>query len=231
MSDVRSKQTGTIPAPSPMPVDRESWAAQLNLSNFVNTYYQYRDLQSLGLMGKSRLLVVGPGQGLHTVLKWRGYEVITVDIDETFRPDYVGSVHDLHMFKDCDFDAAIASHVLEHLAEPYLDSSLKELARVARYSLIYLPVHGRHIHLRFIPGIRNFDWSVIIDLFNPFTTTDGITPRYMANQHFWEIGLRGYRISDMRKRMSTFFDVISIYRNRDWIPSQNFLLKSKSCGL
>jgi predicted SAM-dependent methyltransferase len=230
MTDNKSQLMPTAPPPSPMPVDREVWATQLNLSNFVNTYYQYRDLQSLPSC--RRVLIIGPGQGLDTnVLKWRGYEVVTFDIDQTFSPDYLGSVHDLSMFGTGEFDAVIASHVLEHLAAPYLQSSLQELSRVARYALIYLPVHGRHLHFRFVPGITNLDWSFILDLANPFAKTDGLTPRYMAKQHFWEVGIRGYRISDLKKRMAEFFDVISTYRNRDWIPSQNFVLKSKTCGL
>ena len=229
MTDNKGKPAIKAPSPAPMPVNREEWSKQLNLSNFVNTYYQYRDLQSLE--NCRRILIVGPGQGLDTnVLKWRGYEVVTFDIDDTFKPDYLGSVHDLNMFSTGDFDAVIASHVLEHLAEPYLQCSFQQLARVARYALIYLPVHGRHFHLRFVPGIKSFDWSFILDLANPFTSTDGLTARYMANQHFWEIGIKGYRISDIKNRMSEFFEVMSIYRNRDWIPSQNFILKSKICG-
>ena len=31
--------------PSVMPVDRDAWMQQLHLSNFVNAYYQFRDLQ------------------------------------------------------------------------------------------------------------------------------------------------------------------------------------------
>src|ERR1700758_4049693 len=126
-----------------MPVDRQEWSRKLNLSNFVNSYYQYRDLQRVGTCKK--VLIVGPGQGLDKlVLKWRGYEVTTFDIDGTFQPDYLGSVHDLSQFGDGQFDAVIASHVLEHLPEPYLTPSLRELARVARYALIYLPIHRRH---------------------------------------------------------------------------------------
>lgn len=215
-----------IPKPTLMPVDREAWAKQLHLSNFVNTYYQYRDLQ-LCQECKS-ILIVGPGQGLDTeVLKWRGYEITTLDIDETFRPNYVGSVHEMNMFADGQFDVIIASHVLEHLAEPYLDASLSEISRVGRYAIIYLPVHGRHVQLRFIPGFKDLDISLIVDIFNYFKKPDGITPRYMANQHFWEIGMRGFRVKDMRKRMSQFFDIICVYRNRDWVPSYNFVLRSK----
>jgi len=215
-----------IPKPSVMPVDREKWFRELNLSNFVNSYCQYRDLQRVGNCRK--VLIVGPGQGLDTqVLKWRGYKVTTFDIDDTFQPDQVGSVHDLSRFGDGQFDAAIASHVLEHLPEPYLDRSLWELARVARYSLIYLPVHRRHFHLRIAPGFKDIDLSLILDIFNPFERPDGTTPKYMGGQHYWEIGMRGYRVKDMIKRMSPFFHVISVYRNKDWISSQNFLLESK----
>ncbi len=208
-----------------MPVDRKAWFGELHLSNFVNSYYQFRDVQSLP--NCRRVLIIGPGQGLvPEVLKWRGYQVTTFDIDETFNPDIVGSVHDLSVFRDRQFDAVIASHVLEHLPETYLDTALKELARVARYAILYLPVHGRHLHLRFI-GIKNIDWSFILDLFNPLEKPDGVTPRYMAKQHFWEIGMRGFRTKDMVKRFSNGFEVLSFYRNRDWLPSMNFILRSK----
>ncbi|MES4787373.1 MAG: hypothetical protein C4294_17970, partial [Nitrospiraceae bacterium] len=104
-------ETQKLPTPAVMPVDRVEWARQLHLSNFINTYYQYRDLKRCENCHK--VLIVGPGQGLDTlVLKWRGYDVTTLDIDETFNPDYLGSVHDMHMFADAQFDAAIVSHVL-----------------------------------------------------------------------------------------------------------------------
>lgn len=215
-----------VPEPTVMPVDRSNWAKQLGLNNFINAFYQFNDLQLFNDCRK--VLIVGLGQGLERiVLKWRGYEITTLDIDETFQPDYVGSVHDLHMFKDGQFDAVIASHVLEHLAVPYLDSALGEIARVGRNAIIYLPVHGKHLQWRFMTGSRIIDLSLIIDLFNYFKKTNGLKPCYMENQHFWEIGIRGFRVKDMVKRFSNFFDIIRVYRNRDWLPSQNFVLVSK----
>jgi len=209
-----------------MPVDREAWAQQLNLSNFVNSYYQFRDLRSLP--GCRTVLIVGPGQGLDTqVLRWRGYEVTTFDIDDTFKPDQIGSVHDLSMFADGRFDAVIASHVLEHLPEPYLDRALAEIARVGSYALIYLPVAGRHVQARLSPGFRGIDLSVILDLFNYFHRPSGIVARYCQRQHFWEVGMRGFRVRDVTARMSRHFDVLQVYRNRDWNPSRNFVLRSR----
>lgn len=139
---VNTAMNSAIPKPTVMPLDREAWRQELHISNFINTYYQYRDLRSLGPDIK-RILIIGSGQGLDTaLLKWRGFEVATFDIDSKFEPDVTGSVRDLTMFETGRFDAAIASHVLEHFAMPYLDAALGEIARVARYALVYLPVDG-----------------------------------------------------------------------------------------
>ena len=214
-----------IPAPTAMPIDREAWAKELHLSNFVNTYYQYRDLQLCGEVKK--VLIIGPGQGLDTqVLKWRSYEVTTFDIDNTFKPDVIGSVHDLSMFDVGGFDVVIASHVLEHLAEPYLNTVLEEIARVGRHAIIYLPIHGRHAQLRVIPGFKGIDISFVFNIFNFFEKPDGVTPRYCSGQHFWEIGMRGFRVMDVTQRLSQYFKVLSAYRNKDWLPSYNFVLES-----
>ncbi len=225
----RANDPMQAPAPAVMPIDREAWARQLNLSNFVNTYYQYNDLVSCGDV--RNVLIVGPGQGLEKqVLAARGYRITTVDIDDTFRPDHIGSVHDLGMFATQQFDAVIASHVLEHIAVPYLDRALQEIARVGGYALIYLPVAGRHFHLRAMPGVLNIDVSFIIDVFNWFHRPDGVSPRYCGGQHFWEIGMRGFRVRDLVKRFSRFFELHKAYRNRDWTPSHNFVLRSRQAG-
>jgi hypothetical protein len=123
---------------------------------------------------------------------------------------------------------AIASHVLEHLPISYLDDASKEIARVARYALIYLPVHGRHMQLRLIPGFKGIDISLIFNLFNYFKKPDGVVPRYMAGMHYWEIGMRGWCVRDVAKRFSRYFQIQASYRNKDWLSSYNFILKSKA---
>ena len=227
MGKERSPSLDNVSLPAHMPVDRDCWFRQLNLSNFVNAFYQYRDLQSLGEC--KNILIVGPGQGLGTqTLKWRGYNVKTLDIDGKFNPDFVGSVHDMHMFARQEFDAVIVSHVLEHLAFPFIDRSLSEISRVGRYALIYLPVAGRHFHIRFKPDLTNFRFDLVLDFYNYLEAPDGVTARYMEKQHFWEVGRRGYRVKDLLKRFSNYFEVVHHYRNYDWLPSRNFILKSKS---
>jgi hypothetical protein len=217
-----------IPTPSIMPIasDRGDWHRKLELVNFVNTYYILRDVENLPDM--HTVLIVGSGKGLDVpVLSWRGFDVTTLDIDPTFQADHVGSVHDMTMFEGGRFDVVVVSHVLEHLAEPYLDISLAELARVARFALVYLPRDAWHqVWCRFQVDLR-INLNFTLDIRNPFHRPDGITPRYMSGQHFWHVGMRGFTVHDLKRRMERFFDVLSVYRNPDRPVSQNFVLRSR----
>jgi SAM-dependent methyltransferase len=210
----------------PIKGDRETWRRNIELVNFVNTYYVMRDIEALPDV--KTVLMVGSGKGLDVpVLTWRGFKVSTLDIDPAFEPDFVGSVDNLGIFKDAEFDVAVASHVLEHLAEPYLDGSLKELARVARYSIVYLP---RDSWLPIWLSLKldtRADFNFVLEPRNPFHRPDGVTPRYMSGQHFWHLGMKGFTVCDLKRRMSKYFEVLTTYRNPDRPVSQNFVLRSR----
>jgi hypothetical protein len=214
------------PLPAVMPIDRESWRRQLHLSNFVNSYYQYRDVQRW-VGERPSILIIGPGQGLDTaVFRWRGCAVTTFDIDQTFQPDVIGSCHRMPMFAAGQFDVVVASHVLEHLPLNHLEPALTEIARVGRRAIFYLPVAGRSTMLRIIPGFKGLDLAAIFDFCRFWERPDGVTARYCGGQHYWEVGYRGFRVSDLKVRFSRHFEVLACYRNRDWLPSQNFVLRS-----
>lgn len=209
----------------PMQGDREAWRSRLHRSNFLNAWRQYEDLAALPSVRK--VLVVGPGQGLEVAtFRNRGYDVESIDIDSTFAPDRVMSVHDMRAFGDARFDAAVVSHVLEHLPLRLLDTALAEIARVARYALVYLPIGGRRITLDLWLGMRRarllaLSWTEF------WKRPTGESPDHGEGNHFWEVGMRGFRVRDVERRLAGHFDVLSRYRHPDWSPSYNFVLRSR----
>lgn len=211
-----------------MPLDREAWKRQFHLSQFVNTYYQCRDLnECIGSTGN--VLIIGPGAGLDAlVMRWKGYKVTTFDIDKTFSPDVLGSCHDMPMFKTGEFDAVIASHVLEHLPLHLLDCALSEISRIGRFAIIYLPVAGRHAQISLKPNIRGRHLSLVMDLFPYWERPSGDCLNYGGGQHYWEIGYRGFNVKDLIRRFTDHFRIIRHYRNKDWLPSYNFILQSNA---
>lgn len=216
-----------VPAPAAMPVDKRAWLADLNISNFHNVYFQYRDARAtIGDRGK--ILIVGPGQGLGVaVFRSRGYEVATYDIDPEIGPDHVGSVHDMKAFSKRQFDLVIASHVLEHMSWALFADSLRELARVAGHALVYLPYAGRHIDL----ALRNVrDRHLRVNL-PPFWRRPSLQrPLFAGGQHFWEIGVWGISRGKVQKAMERHFEVVDAYQNPYWLVSMNFVLRSRAGG-
>lgn len=104
---------------------------------------------------------------------------------------------------------------------------MKEIARVGRFALIYLPVAGRHGLLKVAAGFRSLEAQFAWDIFNYLLKPDGQTAAFCARQHFWEVGYRGFRRRDIRARLRPHFEIISDYRNYDWLPSYNFVLRSR----
>ena len=214
----------SIPIPAAMAVDKKAWLSKLHISNFHNTYYQYRDASNLPDVRS--ILIIGPGQGLEAaVFRFCGYQVTTYDIDAELKPDIVGSVHRLEAFKNRQFDLIIASHVLEHLSFSYFGAAISEIARVGKHALIYLPYAGRHMDFRY-RGVREFALRINIPPFWRATSLE--KPLYASGQHFWEVGLKGFGRKHIERRIGEHFDIIETYQNPDWLVSINFVLRSKN---
>ena len=208
-----------------MSVDVAHWKNTVHLSQLINVYFQYRDAVSLD--GVRTVLVIGVTNKLEAeFFKCRGFEVRTFDIDPVFEPDELGSCHDLSRFPDQSFDLVIVSHVLEHLPASLMDQTLSEIARVGRNALIYLPVAGRHLAVNFNIGSR-LTFALCLDLFQYWHRPTGEHRKYRFGEHYWELGYRGFRVSQMRERFGRFFHVKKHYRNVHWLPSYNFVLTSQ----
>jgi hypothetical protein len=207
-----------------MPVDAKEYAGNLSPVNFLNAYYQILDALKYQ---PRRILIVGVGVGLEPIILRHKFklDVQTIDIDGGFEPDYVGSVHDMNMFYDHQFDVVIASHVLEHLPFSFFPACLKELSRIARHAVIYLPYGGKHLEWKFILSQRTREFSVRLRL-PPLARVNGKERVLQAGHHYWECGYRGFSVKKISSIIEAYFNIDRMYHNQDWKYSLNFLLTS-----
>jgi hypothetical protein len=95
-----------------------------------------------------KLLEVGVGNGtVSRSLRAHGRRVTTVDFDEALKPEIVADIRELP-FLDNRFNGALAFEVLEHLPWEDVRKALKELRRVAIWSLVSVPNVGPAFSLR-----------------------------------------------------------------------------------
>jgi len=71
----------------------------------------------------SRLLNIGAGP-IPNPRQYREWEIVTLDIDESVKPDLAMDARDLVQLAPGQYDAVYASHVLEHFSEADVDKVL-----------------------------------------------------------------------------------------------------------
>jgi ubiquinone/menaquinone biosynthesis C-methylase UbiE len=137
-----------------------------------------------------RILYVGGGTGVAPYLLSRcsgNPEIVTLDIDERYKPDIIGSVLDIP-FEDNRFDVTVCCQVLEHLPFDSFLPALCEMYRVTKDRLVLsLP------DCRFFCGFR-----IKIPLINiafqlnfpRFFARPSHEKRLADTGHYWEIELK-----------------------------------------
>lgn len=167
---------------------------------WVSYYLQSKLVQEL--LSSGSVLEIGIGSKVvHQYLK-NLYQVTTCDISEKLQPDVVGSVDDLSMFHDSQFDLVLCAEVLEHIPFENVVRALSELKRVTkRFAILSLPYWG-----------YTFGFKVKLPLLGyrmlKFKVT-GIKRHVFNGEHYWEIGKRGYPLRRIVHMMQSAGFVVS----------------------
>jgi len=184
---------------------------------FMSYWYQVKEV--LGTNPQS-VLEIGIGNGfVSNYLKDRGIEVTTVDVNEELDPDVTEDVRHLTDSFDTDsFDTVLCAEVLEHLPFDDFEGSVSEIEKVCRDEFVLsLPHFGANFSLSFkLPLVdkKRFGFKI------PFPK------EHEVNEHKWEIGKRGYPLSEVTEVLSSYFSVERTYCPVENMYHQFFVLST-----
>lgn len=181
----------------------------LSRERWISFWYQFlevteslkwkdRILPSGGSDSSERsVLEIGPGPGIvSSVLRNMGVRVTTLDIDERLKPRTVGDVTRLP-FADQSFDVVLIAEVLEHIPFEDVPVALRELARVARQTIIVTLPH----YSMFAPSIAFKLFPFLPRISKVFPVSFPVPHRF-DGQHYWEIGKSGFSINLVRQLLT-----------------------------
>lgn len=155
---------------------------------WISYFYQIKEVLSFK---PENILIIGKGNGLVSeYLKHNGIKVITLDIDESLKPDIIASVLNMP-FKGNNFSVVLCAQVLEHLPYDDFAKALSEIKKVAKNgAVISLPHFGPVIKFCLkIPFLPSFRFMVKL----PYPKK-----HVFKGEHYWEMGKRGYPLRKIK---------------------------------
>ena len=163
-----------------------------------NSYYHQIE-ETLAFKPKS-VLIVGKGDNVvGAILSQQGVKITTFDFDETLYPDIIGNVIDIEsLLEGKRFDVILCCQVLEHLPYENFEKVLKQFSIITDKVIISLPYASTCFKLDFkIPRIT--ERRITLNIHN-------VHKVFKPNEeHYWEIGFRGYSKRRIKKDIETFF--------------------------
>jgi ubiquinone/menaquinone biosynthesis C-methylase UbiE len=174
---------------------------------WLNYWYQINEV--LNLSPKNVLEIGAGNKTVNDYLRRSGINIASLDINSELKPDIVGSVTNLKMFKDEEFDVVLCAQVLEHLPFEEFQKSINEIKRVTKSMVLSLPQCGPYFKFNYhIPLIGEKTFILKIS---------GVNKNKFSGEHYWEIGERGYSLKK----------IITIIENMNLKISKTFLTKER----
>lgn len=183
--------------------------------------YQFNEIVKLK---PQSILEIGIGNGLLSfLLRKAGFEVTTLDFDPSLEPDITASVTDIPC-PDNSFDVVVGFEVLEHLPFDLFQTSLEEMRRVTKRSVVISLPDSRTWFRVYLPriGKRKF-------LFNkPFFR---FHEHQFDGHHYWQINTKNHSLSRIKKTIkNSGFLISDTYRIWEYPKHRMFVLSKGGCN-
>jgi hypothetical protein len=180
-----------------------------NFDGYVNVgrwnSYWHQIVETMAFNPK-KVLIIGIGDNIvGEVLAKQGVKVYTFDFDKELHPDFVGNIIDINnVLLNHHFDVVLCCQVLEHLPYEKFGSILQKLRQIADNVIISLPYSP-----------INFLLTIKLPLIGSARVDINIHRFYkklkINDEHYWEIGRKGYTKRKIMKSISNFFAITKCF--------------------
>lgn len=192
--------------------------------SFMDYWYQLEELKKIN---PKKILEVGIANGLlSSLLKFKGLNITTFDIDKELKPDIVGDLKNISdYFKEKEFDVVVLAQVLEHLPFKDFENIIKQLSKISKNVIISLPevvMHITYLSVK-IPKLG----ERILDICLPFPRFWHKVFSYLgllelgdseSSPHYWEINDGIISEKKIKNIMKKYFKIKDSYS----VPKYNY---------
>lgn len=199
----------------------------LSYSNKARWNSYYHQIEEVLKNNSRSALIIGKGDGIvPNILKEQMEEVKIFDIAEDLQPDYLGNILEISNIIDKKFDSILCCQVLEHLPFENFEKCISELEKITNKQIIIsLPQKNIVFNIEFkIPKIPRVDLNIHIPKFYQNFTFEKDGNR----EHYWELNVKNYSISRIRKILEKYFILKSEYTVKENSYHRFFILEKKN---
>ncbi|MGC9451541.1 MAG: class I SAM-dependent methyltransferase [Oceanipulchritudo sp.] len=178
------------------------WILDLENELHFLTYFEQARSVYRHVHRKENIIEVGPGNGLLSdLLRRRGWQIKTLDIDKEKEADYYGDVLNFD-FGAGKFDVILAFEVFEHMPWQSFSKFLERLRGAGIAKIIFSIPRSRY---------NLFTLTCRLPRLQPFTFGLSI-PRYRIHTptHFWELSRRTILLEE-KKRLVAQRELTSLF--------------------
>ena len=182
----------------------------LTISRFIAYLEQIKAIMAKG--AHLDIAEIGKGNGfVSAILREQGYNVVTIDFDDSLKPDILSSIFDLSENVKQKFDIVGCFEVLEHIRFEEFEKALVNIKSITKPNgtvLISVPYVGYTFRLQLYLskyGERQLPLVFRLPMFWKEHKFNG--------QHYWEAGKKGYSIRRIEKLLNKHYSVISKWKH------------------
>lgn len=216
--------------PCQIPQEYYNFSFYVSKERMITYWHQANEILS---KKPEKILEVGIGNGIvSSILRAFGLKTVTVDINESLKPDFVASITDLKSsFEEGQYPFVLCARVLQHLPFSEFEKAISQLCHVTSgYLLLTLPVETIRFYFRFrITGKGPVTFSIAFPLFLKRILKKLLkTSIKSKTQNFWKINQNSeVSMANISRILKKYFEIEKTYSVPEDMSHAFFVLRKK----